>query len=160
MNKAMVVVAVLAAAVGCKSIKFERIERTPVEGATNVVAMTERIVRGTYYAYGLENNLEGLEVTSSPSNGVSVKINRVTYDMSKEHAKLVDASLSGVASVVAKVGAAIATAGGSAGADAIAGLVNEFVKKGGDVSKAAVECKDGSCSLTDGVVCVGMACRE
>lgn len=64
---------------GCKSIEFERING-------------ENIVRGSYYAYGIENNLEGLEIIASPTNGVTVRINRSTMDMSDKHEKIVDAS--------------------------------------------------------------------
>lgn len=56
------------------------------------------------------------------------------------------------ATLAVKVGAAIATAGGTAAADGVSGLVSRFLDAGGNVSKATVECKDGTCTLTDGVV--------
>lgn len=162
MKKLMIIAAVAAIAVaGCKSIKFSKTERTPYVVGTNVVAVTERAVEGSYYAYGLENNLEGLEVSAAPTNGIRVAINRVSYDMSKQHAEIVDKSLSGAAELAGKIGAAIATAGGSASADAIASMVKKFVSAGGDASNATVKCTDGSCTISDGSVsCTDGLCSE
>lgn len=145
---------------GCKSIRVERIERTPVQNGTNGVIVVESVTHGEYYAYGIENNLEGLSIEYAPTTGVKVAISKVAYDMSSKHAEIVDKSLTGAATLAAKIGAAIATAGGSAGAEAVASMVQKFVAKGGDVTKAAVSCADGSCTITDGSVCVGGACSE
>lgn len=141
---------------GCKSIKFEKIEHTPSIVGTNVVATTVKEVRGEYYAYGIENNLEGLNITASPTSGVTVAISRVSYDMSKQHAEIVDKSFSGAANLAAKIGAAIATSGATPSADAIAGLVKKFTAAGGNPDKAKVECADGSCTISDG----NITCRD
>lgn len=69
---------------------------------------------------------------------------------------LVDTSFKGACELTARIGAAIATGGGSvageAGAAAITALVQRFIAKGGDASKATITCQDGSCTLTDGSV--------
>lgn len=69
---------------------------------------------------------------------------------------LVDVSFKGACELTARIGAAIATSGGSvageAGAAAISSLVSKFVGKGGDTSAAKITCADGSCTLTDGTV--------
>lgn len=146
---------------GCKQIRFEKIERDPSIVGTNVIATTEKIVRGEYYAYGLENNLEGLEVSANKTEGVKVKIERVSYDMSKQHAEIVDKSLSGAANLAAKIGAAIASCGAAPSADAVAALVEKFTAAGGNPDKATVECKDGSCSISDGnITCTDGSCID
>ena len=161
MKKCIVIICGAALAIaGCKSIKFAKTERTPYVVGTNVVAVTERAVEGSYYAYGLENNLEGLEVSASPTNGIAVKINRVSYDMSAEHAKIVDKSLSGATELAGRIGAAIATAGGSASGDVIAGYVQQFISKGGDVSKAKVTVSDDKVTCTDGTCFVTGSCVD
>lgn len=76
---AALVVGIAMLATGCKSIEFERVDG-------------DKIVRGSYYAYGIENNLEGLEIIASPTNGVMVRINRSSMDMSEKHEKIIDAS--------------------------------------------------------------------
>ena len=147
------------AIVGCKSIKFEKIEKTPMLSGTNVVAVQERAMRGTYYAYGIENSVEGLEVSASQTNGIAVKINKVDYDVSAKHKAIIKAALDGASTLAAKIGAAVATAGGSACADSISGLIAKFISAGGDASKASVSCKDGSCTITDGATtCTGDSC--
>lgn len=155
------VVAIIASIVmtGCKSIKFEKIEHTPSIVGTNVVATSVKEVRGEYYAYGIENNLEGLNITASPTSGVTVAISRVSYDMSKQHGEIVDKSLSGAANLAAKIGAAIASCGASPSADAVSALVARFVAAGGNPEKATVECADGSCTISDGeVMCTDGSC--
>lgn len=156
--KKLIIIAFAAAfaLTGCKSIKFEKIEHTPNVVGTNVVATTVKEVRGEYYAYGIENNLEGLNITASPTSGVTVAISKVSYDMSKQHAEIVDKSLSGAANLAAKIGAAIATSGAAPSADAIAALVKRFTAAGGNPDKATVECADGSCTISDGEI----TCRD
>lgn len=160
MKNLMIIAAVAAVAIaGCKSIQVEKIERTPVQDGTNGVIIVESVTHGKYYAYGLENNLEGLNIEYSPTSGVKVAINKVSYDMSKQHAEIVDKSLSGAAKLAAEIGSAIATAGGKQSADAITAMVKKFVANGGDPAKAKVTCSDGSCTVTDGsVTCTDGSC--
>ena len=69
---------------------------------------------------------------------------------------LVEASFKGAAELTAKVGAAIATSGGSiaaeGGAKALAAAISKFIKNGGDASKATVTCADGNCTISDGTI--------
>lgn len=161
--KNLAILAALAATAitGCKSIQVEKIERVPVQDGTNGVIIVESVTHGKYYAYGIENNLEGLAIEYSPTTGVKVAINKVSYDMSKEHAAIVDKSLAGLADLAEKVGKAIAVAGGKGNADAINRLVKKFIDAGGDASKAKVDCTDGSCTITDGSLsCSDGSCWE
>ena len=77
MKKLIIAACAAIAVIGCKSIQVEKIERTPVQDGTNGVVVVESVVHGKYYAYGLENNLEGLNIEYSPTSGVKVAINKV-----------------------------------------------------------------------------------
>lgn len=106
--EAAIVVVFIAAVVltGCKQIRVERIEREPHVVGTNVVAVTEKIVRGEYESYGLQNSLEGLEVVANPTEGLKVKIERANSDMSEKHEKIIDATGKTVGTVVGAAAAA------------------------------------------------------
>lgn len=140
------VLALGAIAVGCKSIEFEKIE-------------PNRTVRASYYAYGINNDLEGLEISAS-TNHITAKIQRVSYDMSQEHAKIVKVSLDGAAELAGKIGAAIATSGGSVAADAVNEWAKKFISAGGDPSKASISVSDGSVTCTDGSCTLVGACSD
>lgn len=69
---------------------------------------------------------------------------------------LVAVSLDGVATVAEKVVKAIVSQGasiaGSVGSAAIQAAAERFVAAGGDAAAAKIECRDGSCTITDGTV--------
>ena len=75
---------------------------------------------------------------------------------SEELAKTIDVSLKGAAELAAKVGAAIATSGGSVAGEAayakLRSAIARFIQKGGSAKNVKVECKDGNCTFTDGAV--------
>lgn len=75
---------------------------------------------------------------------------------SEELAKTIDVSLKGAAELAAKVGAAIATSGGSVAGEAayakLRSAIAKFVQKGGNATKAKITCEGGSCTFTDGSV--------
>ena len=102
-------------------------------------------------------------VTTADSINATVKPEEITFAMnglnsqpSEELNKLVDTSLKGAAELAAKVGAAIASSGGSVAGDAaysaLKSAIAKYVTKGGDVEKAEITCKDGSCTISDGTV--------
>ena len=70
--------------------------------------------------------------------------------------KLVETSLKGAAELAAKVGAAIATSGGSVAGDAaytaLRNAISKYISKGGDASKAKITCENGNCTISDGTV--------
>ena len=75
---------------------------------------------------------------------------------SEELAKTIDVSLKGAAELAAKVGAAIATSGGSVAGEGAYSMLRQaiarYILKGGDASKARIECENGNCTITDGTV--------
>ena len=70
---------------------------------------------------------------------------------------LVKVSFDGAALLAAKIGAAIASSGGSVAADgvksALSSAIQRYLSKGGSAANAKVTCKDGTCTITDGSVC-------
>ena len=87
---------------------------------------------------------------------IDFAMNGYKSEASEEFNKMLDTAFKGAAELAAKVGAAIATSGGSvAGEAAYAALRNaiaKYITKGGSVANATVTCKDGNCTITDGSV--------
>jgi flagellar biosynthesis component FlhA len=64
-----------------------------------------------------------------------------------------------VSDITAKVCAAIVSHGGTTVSSAVSSLVAKYIRAGGDPAKATVECKDGSCTITDGcTTCTDAGC--
>lgn len=61
--------------------------------------------------------------------------------------------------ITAKVCTAIVSHGGTTVSSAVSSLVAKYIKAGGDPAKATVECKDGSCTISDGrTTCTDAGC--
>ena len=75
---------------------------------------------------------------------------------SEELNKVIETSFKGASELAAKVGAAIATSGGSvageAGFSMLKKAIKNYVTKGGDASKAKITCEGRNCTLSDGTV--------
>lgn len=84
------------------------------------------------------------------ANHVAFGFDAYGRDLSTNAVAMVDILAKAVSDVTAKVCAAIVSHGGTAATDAVSSLVKRFVRAGGDASKAKVECKDGSCTVSDG----------
>ena len=143
---------------GCRSVTVKNYgqEVVDVNGKQTVIS------KGWYVSHW-----QHWMITRADNISASIKPEEITFGLAGLDeksdgdglSKVVSASLSGAAELATKVGAAIATAGGTACADSISGLVAKFVNAGGDASKASVSCKDGSCTITDGATtCTGDSC--
>ena len=143
---------------GCRSVTVKNYgqEVVDVNGKQTVIS------KGWYVSHW-----QHWMITRADNISASIKPEEITFGLAGLDeksdgdglSKVVSASLSGAAELATKVGAAIATAGGTACADSISGLVAKFVKAGGDTAKASVSCKDGSCTITDGATtCTGDSC--
>ena len=157
--KNIIIIGLAAAALaGCRSVTVKNYgqEVVDVNGKQTVIS------KGWYVSHW-----QHWMITKADNISASIKPEEITFGLAGLDeksdgdglSKVVSASLSGVAELATKIGAAIATAGGTACADSISGLVARFVKAGGDASKASVSCKDGSCTITDGATtCTGDSC--
>lgn len=147
---------------GCKSIEVEKrpqsaLTYTDTNGVAHVVLdQTGRpiILDGgwcvDYFQHWTWTKLDTLQATAG--TGVTLSLNGYESGVDSNLVALVKVSFDGAALLAAKVGAAIATAGGSAGVEGVAAMVRQFVQRGGDVSKATVACANGACTITDGSV--------
>ena len=159
MRNIIIIIGLTAAALaGCRSVTVKNYgqEVVDVNGKQTVIS------KGWYVSHW-----QHWMITKADNISASIKPEEITFGLAGLDeksdgdglAKVVTASLSGAAELASKVGAAIATAGGTACADSISGLVAKFIKAGGDTAKASVSCKDGSCSITDGTTtCTGNSC--
>jgi hypothetical protein len=164
MNK-MIMIAAFAAVVGiagCKSVEVERHAQTlatwcDTNGVHHVFcdATGKPIILdgGWEVSYFQHWNWQRFDaLTASAGPGVTLTLNGYESGADSNLVALVKTSFDGAALLAAKVGAAIATSGGSAGVEGVAAMVRQFVAKGGDVSKAAVNCANGACTISDGAV--------
>ena len=157
--KNIIIIGLTAAALaGCRSVTVKNYgqEVVDVNGKQTVIS------KGWYVSHW-----QHWMITRADNISASIKPEEITFGLvgldeksdGDGLSKVVSASLSGAAELATKIGAAIATAGGTACADSISGLVARFVKAGGDTEKASVSCKDGSCTITDGATtCTGDSC--
>lgn len=148
---------------GCKSIEVEKRPQTALtwtdtNGVVRLVldnANKPVILDGgwevDYFQHWMWTKLDTLNATAG--TGVTLSLNGYESGVDSNLVALVRTSFDGAALLAAKIGAAIATSGGSAAADGVAALVRKFVSNGGDVSKATVSCANGACTVTDGTVC-------
>ena len=148
--KNIIIIGLAAAALaGCRSVTVKNYgqEVVDVNGKQTVIS------KGWYVSHW-----QHWMITRADNISASIKPEEITFGLTGLDeksdgdglSKVVTASLSAAAELATKIGAAIATAGGTACADSISGLVAKFVKAGGDTAKASVSCKDGSCTITDG----------
>ena len=104
----------------------------------------------------VDQSLDDLEFTRKRGDVIGLKLKNYKDTVSPELNKVVETSFKGAAELAAKVGAAIATSGGSVAGEAaysaLRSAIAKYISKGGDVSKTTVTCKDGSCTFTDGTV--------
>jgi hypothetical protein len=158
---ALVAVALLS---GCLSIKvedhgYEALRDSNGDVVVDKDGKAQLIHKGQtwkYYKHWFEQTAEEIDFSRRPGDDISVAVKNYRDVVSAELNKLVETSFKGAAELAAKVGAAIATSGGSvageAGFAALKNCISKFVSQGGDVSKATVECKNGLCTISDGSV--------
>ena len=98
---------------------------------------------------------DNLEAHIKPED-ISFSMAKINTKPSEELGKLVETSLKGAAELASKIGAAIATSGGSVAGDAaysaLKSAVSSYISKGGSVENATVTCEGGNCTISDGTV--------
>lgn len=149
---------------GCVAIEVEDYgQQAVVDSAGNPVCDSNGVVQTVHKGqrWHLNKNMvdqqyEDVEFERQLNNVIKFRISNYKDAVSPELNKLVDTSFKGAAELAAKVGAAIATSGGSVAGDAaysaLSKTIKKYLSKGGSAEKATVECKDGSCTISDGTV--------
>ena len=165
MKKLMTIAAVAAIFAGCRAITVENYgddvakdaDGKPVVLADGKAQTIRKGWRVHHNQHWMVTDVDSMEASVDEQTGrIDFKLGKTHTEPSQELTKLVDTSLKGAAELAAKVGAAIATSGGSvageAGAALLKNAISDFISKGGDAAKTTVTCKDGSCTFTDGTV--------
>ena len=160
----MIALAACAAAItGCTSTSAEwggeRVitdaAGNPLVAADGTVQKAKEPVRLYSLRHWMDTRVETAQLDVEKDK-IAFKMNGYTADPSEELGKLVDVSLKGAAELAAKVGAAIATSGGSVAGDAayqaLRNTIAKFITRGGDASKAKITCENGNCTISDGTV--------
>ena len=154
----------IAAMAGCVAIEVEDYGNEVVrDAAGNPVCDTNGTVqtvhKGQRWHYNknmVEQSYDSIDFQRKPGDDIAFKIANYKDVVSAELNRIVDTSFKGAAELAAKIGAAIATSGGSvageAGAAAVKAAVEDYISKGGSVEKAQVTCEGGNCTITDGTV--------
>lgn len=167
MKKLMMVTALAACAAaitGCVSMEVEDYGYDVVKDAAgNPVCDTNGVVQTVYKGQKWDFNknmvdqaYDDVDFKRMKGNEIALRISNYKDQVSPELNKVVETSFKGAAELAAKVGAAIATSGGSVAGEAAAGALKnaiaKYISKGGDVSKTTVTCEGGNCTFTDGTV--------
>jgi len=148
---------------GCRAVTVENYgeevardaENRPVTLADGSIQTVKKGWRVRHNQHWMATDVDTMEAHIRPED-ISFQMGKVSSRPSEELTKLVDVSLKGAAELAAKVGAAIATSGGSVAGDAaytaLRNAISKYISKGGDASKAKITCENGNCTISDGTV--------
>lgn len=162
MKKLLIATSLVLAIVGCKSIEVERHGQALATwcdtngvyhafcDATGKPIILDGGWEVDYFQHWNWQKFDMLSATAGP--GVTLTLNGYESGADSNLVALVKTSFDGAALLAAKVGAAIATSGGSAGVEGVAAMVRQFMSRGGDTAKATVSCANGACTISDGAV--------
>lgn len=163
----------LAALAGCMSIKVEDKGYEVLRDASGLPLVdkdgkVQLAHRGQYWSiwkHWVNQSAEEFNFSRAPGDTINLGMKNYKDEVSAELDKLIESCFEGASELAAKVAAAIATSGGSvageAGYTALKNCIGKFIRKGGDASKATVNCTDGNCTITDGTItCDGGKCWE
>lgn len=162
------IAAAIGMAAGCRSVEVENYGQDYVKDADG----NPILVDGKPVMYGKGWSVDHFQhwmMTDADAITANVRPQEIDFALnglkskpdSDGLANVVDKSLTGAATLAAKIGAAIATGGGSIGAEAIVNYVKGFMKAGGDADKATFDLSDGHVTITDGnITCVDGSCHD
>ena len=166
MKKLMMIALAACAAVitGCVAVEVEDYGDEVVKDAagnpvcdTNGVVQTVRKGQRWHMNKNMvDQQYDEVEFERQVNNVIKFKIANYKDAVSPELNKVIDTSFKGAAELAAKIGAAIATSGGSVAGEAaytaLSNMIKKYLSKGGSAEKATIECKDGNCTISDGTV--------
>lgn len=166
MNKMLIIGALCAIVAGCVSDTAEwggedivrGLDGAPIVAKDGTVQKVSQPTKVCLWRHWFDSHIDraSLKVTKGD---IDFNLNGYNGVVSTNVVTWTDTMFKGAANLATKVGAAIATAGGTAAADSVSGLVSRFVSAGGDIENASVTCKDGSCTISDGsTTCTGDGC--
>lgn len=128
----------------------------PVRDANGAIQTVHKGQRWHMNKNMVDQQYDEVEFERQVNNVIKFKIANYKDAVSPELNKVIDTSFKGAAELAAKVGAAIATSGGSVAGEAaytaLSNTIKKYLSKGGSAEKATIECKDGNCTISDGTV--------
>ena len=131
-------------------------EGKPLVDSNGVVQTVHKGQRWHYNKNMVEQNIDDVEFTRQQGDAITLKLKNYKDTVSPELNKVVETSFKGAAELAAKVGAAIATSGGSVAGEAaysaLRSAIAKYISKGGSADKAKITCEGGNCTITDGTV--------
>lgn len=149
---------------GCVAIEVEDYGHEPVKDAdgkplvdsNGTVQTVHKGQRWHYNKNMVDQEFDEVNFKRDPGDAVAFYLKNYKAQVSPELNKVVETSFKGATELAAKIGAAIATSGGSVAGDAAYSALSQSIKsylsKGGSAENATIECKDGNCTITDGTV--------
>lgn len=162
---AIVLLGAAALVAGCKSIEVEKRAQTLAfdkNGETVRTAAGEPVILdgGWKVDYFQHWNTQKFDSLTAKAGQAELAINKYESAADTNLVALVDVSAKGAALLAERVAAAIASSGGSTAASSISAAVQKYISSGGDLSKTAIKCEDGTCTITDGTVTECLNCKD
>lgn len=100
--------------------------------------------------------LKGLNIGVATNGTVTMSLDAYSRDLSTNAVTMAHNLVTDFATLAEKIAAAYATCGATVVADgaktALEKAIASYITKGGSAANACVTCKDGNCTITDGVV--------
>lgn len=128
----------------------------PLVDSNGVVQTVHKGQRWHYNKNMVEQTVDDVEFSRQQGDAITLKLKNYKDTVSPELNKVVETSFKGAAELAAKIGAAIATSGGSVAGEAGASLLKKsianYLSKGGSAEKAKITCENGNCTITDGTI--------
>ena len=156
--------AIALAIVGCTALKVtdyghEVVRDSDGKPLVDKDGKVQTVHKGQRWHYNknmVDQSLDDLEFTRKQGDVIGLKLRNYKDAVSPELNKVIETSFKGAAELAAKIGAAIATSGGSVAGEAGASLLKKaianYLSNGGSAEKAKITCEGGNCTITDGTI--------
>lgn len=126
-------------------------------GMAQVVNLPNRFYNNRHW---MDTNIQTAKMDVQKDR-YGVELNGYSSVVSTQFVAFAKVTADAVTEIAAKVVSACASQGVTIGLDAAKALVGKYLGSGGDPEKMSVECKDGSCTISDGSVeCSDGSCYD
>jgi len=149
--------------VGCTSTTAEwggesvvyGLDGAPLVDKDGVVQKVKNPVKLSSWRHWIKTLFTAAKLTVKKEE-IELAMDGYKAEPSEELNKVIETSFKGASELAAKVGAAIATSGGSVAGEAgfalLKSAITKYITRGGDASKAKITCEGGNCTITDGTI--------
>ena len=127
----------------------------PLVANDGTVQKVKEPVKLSSWRHWIDTHVDTAKLDVS-KDAIAFSMNGYKAEPSEELNKVIETAFKGAAELAAKVGAAIATSGGSVAGEAaysaLKNAISKYISNGGDASKATVTCEGGNCTISDGTI--------